>query len=254
MKLLITILCLISSFEISAQKNHQALEIDHLGNIYTIDGNELRKYSPEKELLGNYSDALQGEITSVDVSNPLRLLVFYKEFNQILYLDQTLTPIGDPIDLYNYFDNESQLCCNASSNGFWIYNNEDGQAFKISNQAEILNKSSLLSSYLKMRTPSKMLEYNEQLYFLIPSEGILVLNKFGQFIQQIPLPEIETFCFNEQKLVYLKNGVWFLYNPLATSDSNLFELKDTKHSQSQIHDNKIYILSGDQISIKKLTP
>jgi len=254
MKFLITILCLISSFEIYAQKNHQFLEVDHLGNIYTTDGNELKKYSPEKELLYNFSDALLGDITSVDVSNPLRLLLFYKEFNQILYLDQTLAPIGDPIDLYNYSNNESQLCCNASSSGFWIYNNEDNQAFKISNQAEILNKSSLLSSYFKKKTPTKMAEYNEQLYFLIPSEGILILNKFGQFIQQLPLPKIEAFCFNNQKLVYLKNGIWFSYNPLTTSDSNLYELKNSEHSQSQIHDNKIYILSANQISIKKLKP
>jgi len=252
MKFIISFLCLIVSLHSYAQKNHQILEVDHLGNIYTIQGIELTKYSSTEEVLSNFSDALLGEITSIDVSNPLRLLLFYKEFNQVLYLDQSLSSIADPIDLYTYSDNETQLCCDASSGGFWMYNSDDNQVFQISRQGEIINKSDLLTSYFKRISPSKMIEYQEKLYFLIPSQGLLILNRFGHFIQQIPLTEIVDFCFNNQDLLYLKDNTWFKYEPMMTSDSIIFQLNDSSENVSRIRDNKIYVFSEDQISIRSL--
>jgi hypothetical protein len=253
MKFIISFLCLIASLHSYAQKNHQILEVDHFGNIYTVtNGIELTKYSSKKEVLSNFSDALLGEITSIDVSNPLRLQLFYKEFNQVLYLDQSLSSIADPIDLYSYSDNETQLCCDASSGRFWMYNSDDNQVFQISRQGDIINKSGLLESYFKGIPPLKMIEYQEKIYFLIPSEGLLILNKFGHFIQQIPLAEITDFCFDNQELLYLKNDTWFKYEPMLTSDSIIFQIDDSSENVSRILDNKIYIFSEDQISIRSL--
>ena len=252
MRFLIIIICLLSSLHICAQKNHRVLEVDHLGNSYTIDGNELKKFSFDQELVSNYSDPLLGEISSIDVSNPLRLLLFYKEFNQILYLDHTLSPISDPVDLYTYSDNDTQLCCDASSGGFWIFNKDDNQVFQISKQGEVINKSSLLSSFLKNGFPSKMTEYQEKLYFLLPAKGLLILNKFGRFLQQIPIKGITDFSFNNQDLLYLKDKVWFAYTPMVQTDSIVFKMDDSQEKQSKIWADKIYTFCGDQISIKKL--
>lgn len=252
MKFLIGFLCLITTFHAYSQNNNRLIELDHFGNIYTIKGVELTKHAANKKNPLNFSDALLGEITSIDVSNPLRIQVFYKEFNQILYLDQSLSSIADPIDLYTYSNNETQLCCNAASGGFWMYNSDDNQAFKISSQGEIINKSALLTSYFEENLPTKMIEYQEKIYFLVPSQGIVVLNTFGQFIQQIPLPKITDFCFVNQNLNYLKDKTWFKYQAMLTSDSIIFQIKDSNVIKSRILYNKIYILSEDQISIRSL--
>jgi len=253
MRTFITILCLVSSLFLAAQENHLDIELDHLGHIYSIKGNELKKYTPEGKITSNYSDPLLGEITSIDVSNPLRLQLFYKESNLLLYLDQYLAPIVDPIDLYTYSENETHLLCDAASGGFWIYNSEDNQAFQISRQGELRNKSLLLVGYFKERLPSKMKEHHEGLYFLIPSRGILILNKFGQFQQEIHLPGITNFCFNNQAVLYQKDRTWFKYNPSLGEDTLIFEQKDSGDCQSKIRADQIYIFCGDQISIKKLS-
>jgi len=252
MKLIISFLFLIASLHIYAQNSQRIIEVDHWGNIYTVEGIELTKYAPNKEILSNFSDALLGEITSIDVSNPLRIQLFYKEFNQLVYLDQSLSSIADPIDLYTYSDNETHLCCEASSGGFWIYNSNDNQSFKVSKQGEIINKSGLLTSYLKKIPPTKMMEYQEKIYFLVPSQGILILNKFGQFIQQIPLPKITDFCFDNHVLNYQVETTWFKYEPMMTSDSIIFQIKNSSVFNSRILNKKIYILSEDQISIRSL--
>ncbi len=253
MKFIITLFCLLSSLSIFAQKNRSILEIDHFGYIYTSDGNELKKYSPNKNLISNFSDALLGEIASVDVSNPLRILLFYKEFNQILYLDQNLNPLTDPIDLYTYSDNQIELCCNSTSANFWLYDKENNQIFEVSRNNEILNKSGLLSAYTQNTEFSKMIEMHENIYLLLPNQGILIVNKFGQFSQQIPLLGISDFCFNKQQLLYLKDKKWFEYEPLSKFDSKLFEMNTSGNCRSKIQNDKIYILCKDKISIKKLT-
>ncbi len=252
MKFIISFLWLFASLHVYAQKNHQIIDVDHFGNIYTVEGTELTKYSSNKEVLSNFSDALLGEITSVDVSNPLRIQLFYREFNQVLYLNQNLSSISDAIDLYAYSDNETQLCCDASSGGFWMYNQDDNQAFHVSRQGKVVNKSVFLTSYFKDVSPSNMIEYQERLYFLIPLKGLVILNKFGHFVQQIPLSEISDFCFDNQELLYFKNNTWFRYNSIMTSDSIIFKIKDSGEIRSRIQSNKIYIYSEDQISIRQL--
>ena len=252
MKFFISLLFFITTLQAYTQNNHRLIEVDHLGNIYTIEGIELTKYSSKKEVLSNFSDALLGEISSIDVSNSLRIQLFYKEFNHILYLNQSLSLIADPIDLYNYSDNETQVCCDASSGGFWIYNNDDNQVFQVSKQGEIINKSGLLTSYFKNIHPSKMIEYQEKIYFLTPSQGLLILNKFGQFYQQLPIPGITDFCINNRELNYLKNNTWYKYEPLLTSDPIIFSIENSGVIKSRILNDKIYIFSEDQISIRSL--
>lgn len=252
MKIFISLLFLITTLQAHTQNNHRLIEVDHFGNIYTIERIELTKYSSKKEVLSNFSDALLGEITSIDVSNPLRIQLFYKEFNQVLYLNQNLSPITEPIDLYQYSDNETQVCCDASSGGFWIYNNDDNQVFQVSKQGNIINKSGLLTSYFKGIYPSKLIEYQEKIYFLTPSQGLLILNKFGQFYQQLPIPGITDFCINNRELDYLKNNTWYKYDPLLTSDPIIFHIKNSGAIKSRILNDKVYIFSEDQISIRLL--
>src|ERR1700739_4560076 len=59
---------------------------DNLGNTYIIKGDEIRKYSQTGDLLKIFSNNTTGKITSVDATNPLRILVFYKDFATILII------------------------------------------------------------------------------------------------------------------------------------------------------------------------
>src|ERR1700739_3471195 len=64
---------------------------DNQSNIYIVKGNELTKYNTSGKLLYKYSNKNLGNIDFVDASNMLRLLVFYKNFLQVVFLDNTLS-------------------------------------------------------------------------------------------------------------------------------------------------------------------
>ena len=69
-------------------KSAQLSEIDQYGFIYSIDKDNLIKYDSKGEILYNYSNKLLGDITQIDISNPLRPLLFYKDQGVIFSLRQ----------------------------------------------------------------------------------------------------------------------------------------------------------------------
>ena len=66
---------------------------DQLGNLYLVTtGNALEKYTPEGLFLTRFTNNRLGAIQSVDVSNPLKVLVWYADFRTVVFLDRSLTP------------------------------------------------------------------------------------------------------------------------------------------------------------------
>src|SRR5206468_842074 len=63
---------------------------DNLGNAYVVENNELKKYDPSGKLLSNYSEKNLGTLKFVDVGNPLKIILFYPDFQQINILDSKL--------------------------------------------------------------------------------------------------------------------------------------------------------------------
>ncbi|MEP6930271.1 MAG: hypothetical protein ABI850_09670, partial [Flavobacterium sp.] len=58
---------------------------DELGNIYAIyTDNTLVRYNEKGDSTGFYRSALNGDIGSVDVTNPLRILLYYPSFNKVV--------------------------------------------------------------------------------------------------------------------------------------------------------------------------
>ncbi|MDD5149582.1 MAG: hypothetical protein PHC28_03760 [Flavobacterium sp.] len=93
---------------------------DSLENLYYIKNNVLfKKYKNE---LWQYKNISLGEITRVDILNPLRIVLFYENFNTIIMLDNQL----NETQKINFSKNDIPIIVsatgNASQNKLWIYN------------------------------------------------------------------------------------------------------------------------------------
>ncbi|MCL9806753.1 hypothetical protein NAT51_14560 [Flavobacterium amniphilum] len=68
-----------------------------------------------------YKNLSLGKITRVDLQNPLRILVFYQDFNTVLALDSQL----NEIQRINFSENQSGLTASsvglASQNNYWVF-------------------------------------------------------------------------------------------------------------------------------------
>jgi len=232
---------------------HDFFEVDHFGYIYAVNDSEIVKFNSTGKKLYTYSNSSLGSIYSIDVSNPLRILLFYKDFNQILFLDQTLSPIGATIDLYEFSNDETELVCSSLKGGFWIYNSNENQSFHISSKGEKLSESILINSIYNSLSVSKIKEYNNNLYLLFDNQNILQLNQDGQFIAKIHIPKNNALAFYKNSFQYVKNKSVFAYRAHSSSDSLLYKIPDNEFKNAILISDKIYLSNEKSISIRNIS-
>jgi hypothetical protein len=121
------------------------IEVDELGNVYIVDDkNVLRMYDKNKVKKFEYANNRMGKISSLDVSNALNPMLFYKDFGHIVVLDNSLALVKD----VNLNGNGKMLNAGpiAMSNdkNYWIF---DPQIQKIIKINDIQKKNSRIQSF-----------------------------------------------------------------------------------------------------------
>ena len=97
-------------------------EVDEIGNVYFVDKlNTLTKYESNVPRYIKYADVKSGRIHSIDVSNPLRIVVFYADQFSVKFLDVNLTEINSFKIKDVYSDGWIRLVCSSNNNGLWMY-------------------------------------------------------------------------------------------------------------------------------------
>jgi hypothetical protein len=183
---------------------------DQLENIYFVDGHKIIKIETSTGAVMEYGSLSAGVISSVDVSNPLQLLVFYRDFNQILFLNNKLARLHSPVNLTNLGVEQAVLVSSSGSGGIWVFSDRDNrlvyfdQHFRNSNQSR--NIGSITGSNIK---PVYMIEAQNQLYLHVPGKGILVFDRFASWLTTVPYEGPERFQVLGGRIVYFLDGELF---------------------------------------------
>jgi hypothetical protein len=167
---------------------------DNIGNIYAVKNDELVKYNAAGELLKKYSNKKLGKIYSVDASNALRILVYYKDFSVIVILDSQLSQNGENIQLETLGLEQSDLACTSFNNGMWLYNRQNAELVRLDENLEAVIKTGNLNNILSTELhPDFLIEHNGYVYLNNPAEGILLFDIYGTFYKTIPLQNLHAF-------------------------------------------------------------
>ena len=120
---------------IKISSNVVSAKLDRLGNVYFITSNNtLNKYEPTIKRYTKFADLKNGKISSIDVTNPLRILVFYEDQAVVKFLDINLTEINS-VDIRKYYsDGWISLSASSNNNGLWIYDNVNRKLLKLGEQ------------------------------------------------------------------------------------------------------------------------
>lgn len=108
---------LISNFTVDID---DFLGYDSFGFSYHIKNNVFRK-TKEKEVF-EYKSVSLGNITKVDILNPLKIVLFYEDFNTVVLLDNQLNKMTE----INFSQNSTPIVASAigmsTQNQLWIFN------------------------------------------------------------------------------------------------------------------------------------
>lgn len=165
-----------------------AVSVDPNGNVYVVDGSSLYKLDANGTLLFQYSNLLLGDITSIDVENPLKIMLFYYDESMILFLDEKLSPVGEPLDLMANGYMNVKLATYSTDNSIWIYDPVLQDLINVSFKLKELSRSHLnLPSF----EPAEFVSSQEkQLVMYNPSTGLAFFDAFGTYLKTLQLKDM----------------------------------------------------------------
>ena len=177
---------------------------DHLGNAYLLRGFELEKYDSTGQFVARFSTNRLGGPTSVDASNPMKLLVWYSSFQTVLFLDRNLIELGRLNLVQAGFP---ALCClaTAADGNFWAYDERTAQLLKLNNAGVRLLESPPLNLELGLSLAPTCIRDNsgQGPWMSDPSLGIVVFDPFLRISTVLPQKNLSSFGAQEDMLSYL---------------------------------------------------
>lgn len=185
---------------------------DPLGNVYVVTTtNQIYKYSDKFKQLATLNYVYTGNVTSIDVSNPLEIFVFYRELNTILFLDNNLAYRGK-ILLNNAGVMQAAAIARTYANGIWAFDLADLQLKKISREGTLTQTSGNVLQFVNSNIyPLQIVDDGSTVLVLDSSVGILQFDVFANFKKVTPMNHVKVFCNTALSYVVLANNELLFY-------------------------------------------
>jgi DNA-binding beta-propeller fold protein YncE len=202
--------------------NYTNFYTDNFGNIFLISqNNQVKKLNQDLDSLGVFNDVRRyGNIYSLNVNNPLKILVYYKDFTTILVLDRFLN-VRNTIDLRKSGILQARAVEQSYDNNYWVFDELDNTIKKIDDNGNILLQSpDFRILFTESYNPSYIIDEDGLLYLYDEKRGWLLFDYYGTYKQHIDLLN--------WKDVQALHGNLFGHDSLFFYSSNIKSLTDLK--------------------------
>jgi len=154
---------------------------DNLGNLYLLTtSNQIKKVNEKGDSIAVYNDVKRyGKIFSIDATNPLKVLVYYKEFLTVVVLDRLLN-VRTAIDLRKHNILQVTALTSSYDNNIWLYDELDSKLKKIDDNGNVLLESTdFRQIFDSVPAPTVMYDRDGLLYLYDTRNGLMVFDYYG---------------------------------------------------------------------------
>jgi hypothetical protein len=158
-------------------------QVDNLGNYYLLSKeNRLKKMNTRGDSVGAFNEVRRyGKLYSMDVTNPLKTLLYYRNFSTILVLDRFMN-IVNTIDLRKQQIFQARAIAQSYDNHIWIYDEQNNKLKKIAEDGSLLLETiDLRTIFEEVPSPEKIIDQEGFVYLYDPQKGIYVFDIYGAF-------------------------------------------------------------------------
>lgn len=155
--------------------------VDNLGNIYVINGdNQLKKLSANGDSLAVFNDVRRyGKIAAIDVTNPLKLLVYYRDFTTIIELDRFLNIINT-IDLRKQNILQAKAVSLAYDNNVWVFDELDARLKRIADDGTLVDQTTdFRQLFDTVPDPVLICDREGLVYLYDTTKGVYIFDHYG---------------------------------------------------------------------------
>jgi hypothetical protein len=231
-------------------------EVDNLGNLYLFGARQqLKKLSPTFDSLAVFNDTRHfGKLYMLDASNPLRILLFYRDFGAIIILDRFLN-VRTILNLRTAGYQQVSAITQSYDNNIWLYDELENMIKKIDESGKTLTSSpDFRVLFDDPPQPQELQDFNRYLYASDSEKGLIVMDYFGAVKNKLSFKGWHNLhsagnglvATNSAGLVYFQPG-----NPDTKNKPLPAPMIAAK--KIRVHDGKLYVLYKEgRLGIYKL--
>jgi hypothetical protein len=188
-------------------------KVDKLGNIYVLSSdNRLKKLGPGGDSLAVFNNVrLYGKLSSFDVSNPLKILLYYREFATIVVVDRFLNVLNT-IDLRSLNIFQSKAVGLAYDNNIWVFDELEAKLKRIAADGSLIDQTADMRQIVDtVPDPSSITDQSGLVYLYDSAQGVYIFDHYGAFRKHLQLPGWEDFAVIEKSMLGRNRQYFFKY-------------------------------------------
>lgn len=242
-----SILKLYKSYAITATD----FNVDQMGNLYVVTPTmQLKKLNEKGDSLAVYNLSKRyGKLGYIDVTNPLKVLLYYPSFSTIVIVDRLLN-ITNTIDLRKQNIFQVKALATSYDGQFWFYDEQEAKVKKINDQGKITGQTVDLRQVLTaLPTPQKMIENDNSIYLYDPQKGVYVFDYYGALKTSVPLLGWDDFYAFDKVLYGLKNDTLQKYTLGVPITETIALQKKNLPKKMIVAANKLYFMYPNEIKV-----
>ena len=169
--------------------------VDNLDNIYILNNhNQIKKLSANGDSIAIFNNVKKfGQATLVDVSNPLKVLLYYEDFATVVVLDRFLN-IRNTIDLRKQNIFQVKAIGQSYDNKIWLYDEVDNKLKKIDEDGKLLLETTDFRLLLgQAPSPLKIFDQDKYVYLYDSLQGVYVFDYYGALKNNIMISHWHNF-------------------------------------------------------------
>ncbi|HEV7783198.1 MAG TPA: hypothetical protein VGO58_18110 [Chitinophagaceae bacterium] len=169
--------------------------VDNLDNVYVLTSrNQVKKFDAKGDSVAVYNDVKKyGQATLIDVSNPLKILLYYKDFATVVMLDRFLNAVNH-IDLRKQNIFQAKAIGQSYDNKIWVYDEVENKLKKLDEDGKLIQETPDFRLLLGAApSPIKIFDENRYVYVYDSIYGVYVFDYFGALKNNIMIDHWQNF-------------------------------------------------------------
>jgi hypothetical protein len=240
------------SFVKTISGSYTDFNVDNLGNIYLITaGNQLKKIRSNGDSVGVFNDVKRyGTVSFIDVTNPLKILLYYKNFATVVVLDRFLN-MRNSINFRKQNIFSVQTIALSYDNNIWLFDEQDNKLKKIDEEGKLLQESTdFRMLFDTVPLPRQLTDKDNFVYLYDPEKGFYIFDYYGSFKNRLPFLHWDNVAVSDKNLYGFSNNKLYTYelNSLTLKEYNLPAFLKN-YLSIKVSNGKIYLLKEDGIYI-----
>ncbi len=232
--------------------NFTDFTVDNLGNLYLVNQTgQVKKLNAAGDSLAVFNNVRQyGKIYLMDVTNPLKLLLYFKDFGTILVLDRFLNTRA-AVDLRRLQLFQVRAIGQSYDNNIWVFDELESKLKRIGEDGRVLDQSTdFRLLFDSTPSPQFIVDQNRQLYLYDSLKGVYLFDYYGAFKNRIQLTGWSEFTVISNVLYGRDAGTLYKYEPgtlnlqqymIPTAMRNARKIKITR--------DNLYLLREDRLEV-----